>query len=251
MLPMMTDTELIRLRTLWPDLLPGVQSPAELRSFADRLCARFQLAHVAIYQSKDGGTGKDPIVCVSAQELGHRTHARIERAIQLTAEQAGMAGESPWMLKCGEAGEMQTNCLLIGRHDRKEQPYLFVFAARAEITRQTAAELLAISHGIALNYLEANQAEAPKPGRDALQKLSQRELECLLWTAEGKTSEDIAIILQLSVHTINHYLTAATRKLNAVNRLHAVARAMRLGLLSASFGEGRDTGNRRQPAAAM
>ncbi|WP_306118388.1 MULTISPECIES: LuxR family transcriptional regulator [unclassified Roseitalea] len=63
------------------------------------------------------------------------------------------------------------------------------------------------------------------------QKLSTRENECLMWTASGKTSAEIAIILKLSEHTVNHYLTAACQKLGATNRAHAVYKAMRAGLL--------------------
>lgn len=61
--------------------------------------------------------------------------------------------------------------------------------------------------------------------------MSKRELECLKLTASGQTSEEIAARLGLSVHTANQYLTNSTQKLNAVNRIHAVAKAMRLGLI--------------------
>ena len=60
---------------------------------------------------------------------------------------------------------------------------------------------------------------------------SRCELECLRLTAAGRTSEDIARILGLSVHTANQYLTSAGVKLDAVNRMHAVAKAMRAGLI--------------------
>lgn len=61
--------------------------------------------------------------------------------------------------------------------------------------------------------------------------ISKRELECLRLTAAGRTSEDIARILGLSVHTANQYLTSAASKLDAVNRTHAVTKAIRLGLI--------------------
>ena len=38
-------------------------------------------------------------------------------------------------------------------------------------------------------------------------------------------------LLKLSVHTANQYLTNTAQKLNAVNRMHAVAKALRLGLI--------------------
>ena len=61
--------------------------------------------------------------------------------------------------------------------------------------------------------------------------ISRRELECLNLTANGLTSEEIATALGLSVHTANQYLTNTAQKLNAVNRMHAVAKALRLGLI--------------------
>ena len=61
--------------------------------------------------------------------------------------------------------------------------------------------------------------------------MSAREIQCLRLTAEGKTSEEIARRLGLSVHTANQYLSATSQKLNAVNRMHAVAKALRLGLI--------------------
>lgn len=61
--------------------------------------------------------------------------------------------------------------------------------------------------------------------------LSKKELECLRWAADGKTSSEIAIITGLSEHTVNHYLIFACNKLNAVNRAHAVAKAIRAGII--------------------
>ncbi|HBF30905.1 LuxR C-terminal-related transcriptional regulator [Rhizobium sp.] len=61
--------------------------------------------------------------------------------------------------------------------------------------------------------------------------LSEREIECLNWTSAGKTSVEIAEIMGLSEHTINHYLNRATKKLDTVNRTQAVAKSLRLGLI--------------------
>ncbi|MCJ7996938.1 autoinducer binding domain-containing protein [Rhizobium cremeum] len=65
----------------------------------------------------------------------------------------------------------------------------------------------------------------------ATDMLTEREIDCLNWTAAGKTSVEIAEILGLSEHTINHYLNRATKKLDTVNRTQAVAKALRLGLI--------------------
>lgn len=61
--------------------------------------------------------------------------------------------------------------------------------------------------------------------------LTDRERECIYWTASGKTSGDVASILGISENTVNNYLTAAALKLNTVNKAHTVAKAVRYGLL--------------------
>jgi len=62
--------------------------------------------------------------------------------------------------------------------------------------------------------------------------LTQREIDCLNWTAAGKTSVEISDILSLSEHTVNHYLNRATKKLDTVNRTQAVAKALRMGIIA-------------------
>ena len=61
--------------------------------------------------------------------------------------------------------------------------------------------------------------------------VTDRERECLLWSARGKTSLDIAEITSLSEHTVNHYLTNAATKLNASNRVSAIIRSITLGVI--------------------
>ncbi|MHB2263957.1 helix-turn-helix transcriptional regulator [Aliihoeflea sp. PC F10.4] len=62
--------------------------------------------------------------------------------------------------------------------------------------------------------------------------LTRRDLECLKLTADGLTSEQLAERLGLSVHTANQYVSAVVEKLDAVNRMHAVAKALRAGIIS-------------------
>lgn len=67
--------------------------------------------------------------------------------------------------------------------------------------------------------------------RRSVESLTDREIDCLTWTSAGKTSAEIAEILGLSEHTVNHYLNRATRKLDTVNRTQAVAKALRAGII--------------------
>jgi len=62
-------------------------------------------------------------------------------------------------------------------------------------------------------------------------KLTDREMEVLKWTAEGKTSNEIADILNISYGTINFHIANSISKLQTVNKTAAVVRAAMLGLL--------------------
>lgn len=69
------------------------------------------------------------------------------------------------------------------------------------------------------------------PSRVSRENLSSREVECLRWAAAGKSSDEIAIILGISAYTVSSYFKTATKKLGAVNRMQAIASAMRLRLI--------------------
>jgi LuxR family quorum sensing-dependent transcriptional regulator len=61
--------------------------------------------------------------------------------------------------------------------------------------------------------------------------LSGRELTCLRWSAAGKTSREIAVIMDISEHTANAHIRNATTKLGVATRVQAVAEALRRGLM--------------------
>ena len=62
--------------------------------------------------------------------------------------------------------------------------------------------------------------------------LTASERDCLAWSARGKTTGEISQIMALSEHTVNHYFGLAGTKLNASNRTHCVAKAIKLGLIA-------------------
>lgn len=64
------------------------------------------------------------------------------------------------------------------------------------------------------------------------ESLSDREVACLQLAGDGRISEEIADKLGLSVHTVNAYLGSATIKLDSVNRIQAIAKAIRLGYIN-------------------
>lgn len=61
--------------------------------------------------------------------------------------------------------------------------------------------------------------------------LSDRERECLFWVSEGKTTDEVAVILGVSSNTVNSYITHAIQKFSASNRAMAIATAIRSGII--------------------
>lgn len=61
--------------------------------------------------------------------------------------------------------------------------------------------------------------------------LTPRQAEVLRWAANGKSTKDTAEIMQLSHHTVQTYLETARSRLQALNTVHAVARAIQLRLI--------------------
>ena len=112
-------------------------------------------------------------------------------------------------------------------HSTTSDPYLMVFSGkRLPLARPELTEL----HFSALQLFECLEKTfvAATAGRE---KLSSREVECLRWAAAGKSSDEIAVILGISVYTVSSYFKSATRKLQAVNRMQAIAVALRLRLI--------------------
>ena len=66
---------------------------------------------------------------------------------------------------------------------------------------------------------------------DAPFRLTPRELECLQWSALGKSSWEIAAILQISESAVNFHMANIRQKFQVGSRRQAIAQAVRLGLL--------------------
>ncbi|KAA1183224.1 helix-turn-helix domain-containing protein [Photorhabdus heterorhabditis] len=61
--------------------------------------------------------------------------------------------------------------------------------------------------------------------------LSTREVEVIRWTCEGKTSAEIANILDISTRTVNFHINNVMEKLVVPNKVAAVAKAIAYNLI--------------------
>lgn len=117
-----------------------------------------------------------------------------------------------------------------------------IYALRLNVGRQRYFLLLSANEPGLLEPVEMMRAQmrccyalgqVPQLLAAAAQQdpLSDRERECLYWVSEGKTTDEIAVILGVSANTVNSYITHAVRKFAASNRVEAVAIAIRNGIL--------------------
>ena len=71
--------------------------------------------------------------------------------------------------------------------------------------------------------------------KDPQAKLTKREIECLTWATEGKSSWEISQILGCSERTAIFHLTNAATKLGATNRYQAISKALLSGVINPAF----------------
>lgn len=71
----------------------------------------------------------------------------------------------------------------------------------------------------------------PAADGDARPHVTAREIECLRWTAQGKTAWEVATILGIAERTVNFHLRNAMDKLQACSKHQAALKAVQAGLL--------------------
>ena len=73
--------------------------------------------------------------------------------------------------------------------------------------------------------------DVPEQPQDSL--LTQRNMEVLKWLAQGKSREETAVILGISLETVKTHAKSILQKLDVQNTAGAITRAFELGLLRA------------------
>lgn len=101
---------------------------------------------------------------------------------------------------------------------------LFSSAIAGRIDRQAVAEAHLVCNYLMSRYRDSVGAAASDP-------LSDRERECLYWVSEGKTTEEVAVIIGVSANTVNKYIVSSIQKFAASNRAMAIAIAIRNGVI--------------------
>lgn len=63
--------------------------------------------------------------------------------------------------------------------------------------------------------------------------LTDREIEALTWVARGKSSNDIAVLMNVSERTVNFHINNVIQKLGVATRVQAAIRCVLAGLIKA------------------
>jgi DNA-binding CsgD family transcriptional regulator len=86
-----------------------------------------------------------------------------------------------------------------------------------------------------LSHAQAAGSRASNlPSREASRYLSNREIEVLMLVAEGKTNDEIGLLLEISGKTVKHHVARAYRKIDVTSRVGAAMWLAERGLVGKS-----------------
>ena len=108
---------------------------------------------------------------------------------------------------------------------------LSIASRLANKTHQLQVELEVKLHFLAELSLRVLQRLSDDAVMVLKNDFSQRELEILKWTAEGKTSAEISLILSISQHTVNFHQKNMQKRFNVSNKTQIACYAAAIGLI--------------------
>jgi DNA-binding CsgD family transcriptional regulator len=141
---------------------------------------------------------------------------RSKEAICLQQNGGGLASLQP--------SEQEATCATLSLNKRQGETAFFAVTFPTTLDGSGGAMLRECR--ILANYFHGHVLRMN--GHDAQQQLlvSAKELDCLKWTAAGKTALEASIILGISERTVRFHLNAAREKLDCVTTTQAVAKAI-------------------------
>ena len=235
---------------------PNIPSPGPSETVASRLASRGDLTTFLMQLAAE--IGADSFMLLATVHDGVRSEARILAsnwifdAVELAGKKliaafaqgplATPPGVGPRPFVASQSPDAGT---LINREEAKLLEVLGhaeIYSLRLDIGRQrlfglfSSAETGSIDQpGLMKAQMKCCYALSQIPQLLAAatmqDPLSDRERECLFWVSEGKTTDEVAVILGVSSNTVNSYITHAIQKFSASNRAMAIATAIRSGII--------------------
>ncbi|WP_337183262.1 helix-turn-helix transcriptional regulator [Shinella sp.] len=124
------------------------------------------------------------------------------------------------------AGISREYCIIAFHVGRVRMSLLLLFPEHFILSQSKLRDV-----GVMTGYFASVCCKGALVRHDREMELTEREIECLYWIAEGKTSDEIAVILGISRNTINNYITSVMRKTATKTRSEAIAWAVRNSLV--------------------
>lgn len=171
---------------------------------------------------QNGYQAFDPVLLQTPLVHGPLTWSAVATNPDLTAKQRRV------LIEGHEAGMF--NGASIPLHGPRGETYIVSLASNDPAVDGSVhlpeAQIMAVQ--FLLSYAREVRSRTGKP---TCVQITDRERECLTWTARGKSAWAIGKILGVSEHTVTFHLRQSMEKLGAGNRMQAVVSAVRLGLI--------------------
>ncbi|MGB0697469.1 MAG: LuxR C-terminal-related transcriptional regulator [Rhodospirillaceae bacterium] len=185
----------------------------------------------------EGFAGVDPIVRQAAASSkpfhwkdcegylkGHVRNPGVKRKVTVLADLAQEFGyDDGYVIPCHSlsgAGHLDSGLFsFFGKIDSPRNPLAHSLRLTAMYYHEKISEKLREKTGLVLPVISEVD-------------LTDREQEVLIWASRGKTNGEIGDILRITERTVKFHLAHAMEKLGVYNKVHAVALAMRLGLIT-------------------
>jgi DNA-binding CsgD family transcriptional regulator len=126
----------------------------------------------------------------------------------------------------GTGRRSPTHIILTLSKRRGETAFFGIISATGPTQRSGQHDTMLRECRILANYFHGHVLRMNGYDSDQEILISARELDCLKWTAAGKTASEASIILGISERTVRFHLNAAREKLDCVTTTQAVAKAI-------------------------
>jgi DNA-binding CsgD family transcriptional regulator len=229
-----------------PDLLQIAQAPDwdQLRARSQRMLAQLGICDFMLKMDATGANGASQV-----QMFGTLPGATLQLFVQPADDKTDPVQQHLARSCLPLSWQVEQLCLLHGGqiypllktmgitqgmsvalHTRQSVNRLdFYSNAAPSAALPAGAQADALLLGLYLQETAESLWRKATPNQESL--LSARELECLRWSADGKTSSEIGLILGISQRTVYFHMKNVAMKLGVYSTRHAISRAVMMGII--------------------
>lgn len=226
------------------DSLQAIQDMQQLQIFTEKLRDRLEVAHVVYHWINSAGRrfGAGTYCTDWVDRYLDRMYVHIDPVIIGSAQRSGLTNWKEFDWSSRKAQKFLSDAIEHGLGDQgisipihgpKGRFALFSVNASCsdaswqKFINEKGRPLTLMAYEMDQKAIEFEKSDENFP----LPALSPRELSALTLLAEGKNRAQAASELDISENTLRVYIESARHKLGAMNTTHAVARALRSGII--------------------